>query len=162
MHFYNKNHLQCIFIIKIICNDYSKSYLQCIFIVRILSWQLEKYERTHKWHTPIDPFKWTSKGRTTSKKPTYNSTVLVQDVALKTYREWWTIEKGGGRGLGRSVLVAWQDNDDSKDHFIHLQWIFRVNIVSNVFLYIHFFLCLFQWYINLWGLLNANAMLLEE
>ena len=25
---------------------------------------------------------------------TYNSTVSIQDVAMKTYRERWTIEKG--------------------------------------------------------------------
>ena len=41
-----------------------------------------------------------------------NNYVPIQDVALKTYRERWTIEKGGGRGSGRSVLVAWQDDDD--------------------------------------------------
>ena len=36
----------------------------------------------------------------------YNSSVPIQDVALKTYRERWTIEKGGGRGSGRSVLAV--------------------------------------------------------
>ena len=36
----------------------------------------------------------------------------VQDVALKTFRERWTIEKGGGRGSGRSVLMARHDDDD--------------------------------------------------
>ena len=45
-------------------------------------------------------------------EPTYNSSVLRQDVALKTNRERWTIEKGGGRGSGRSVLVAWHHDDD--------------------------------------------------
>ena len=41
----------------------------------------------------------------------YNSSVPIQDVALKTYRERWTIETGGGRGSGRSVLAAWHDDD---------------------------------------------------
>ena len=45
-------------------------------------------------------------------KPIYNNSVSIQDVALKTYREQWTIEKGRGRGSGRSVLVAQYDDDD--------------------------------------------------
>ncbi len=44
-------------------------------------------------------------------EPTYNSSVPIQDVALKTYRERLTIEKGGGRGSGISALIA-QDDDD--------------------------------------------------
>ena len=36
----------------------------------------------------------------------YYSSVPIQDVALETYRERWTIEKGGKRGSGRSMLVA--------------------------------------------------------
>ena len=42
---------------------------------------------------------------------TYNSSVPTQDVALKTYRERWTIEKCCGRGSGRSVLAAQHDLD---------------------------------------------------
>ena len=34
----------------------------------------------------------------------------MQDVALKTYRERWTIETGGGGGSERSVLAAWHDD----------------------------------------------------
>ena len=44
------------------------------------------------------------------KEPIYNSSVLIQDVALKTYQEWWMIEMGGERGSGRSVLVAHDDD----------------------------------------------------
>ena len=33
-------------------------------------------------------------------EPIYYSSVPIQDVALKTYRERWTIERGGGRGSG--------------------------------------------------------------
>ena len=29
-------------------------------------------------------------------EPTYNSSVPIQDVALKTYRKPWTIDKGSG------------------------------------------------------------------
>ena len=46
---------------------------------------------------------------------TYNSSVPIQDVALKTYRKRLTIEKGGGRGSGRSVLMARHDDDDDDD-----------------------------------------------
>ena len=45
-------------------------------------------------------------------EPTYNSSVSIQGVAMKTYRKRWTMEKGGGRGSGRSVLMAWHDDDD--------------------------------------------------
>ena len=48
------------------------------------------------------------------REPTYNSTVLIQDVALKTYGKWWMLEKGGGRGLGGYVLVAQHDVDDNE------------------------------------------------
>ena len=41
----------------------------------------------------------------------YNSSVPIQDVVLKTYRERWMIETGGKRGSGRSVLVARHDDD---------------------------------------------------
>ena len=43
---------------------------------------------------------------------TYSSSVPIYDVALKTYRKQWTIEKGGGRGSGRSVLAVRHDDDD--------------------------------------------------
>ena len=43
---------------------------------------------------------WTpSHGRAKAEPP-------AQDVALKTYREQWTIETGGGRGSGRFVLAV--------------------------------------------------------
>ncbi len=45
----------------------------------------------------------------------YNSSVPIQDVAWKTSRERWTIEKSGGRGSGRSVLAARHDNDVNKN-----------------------------------------------
>ena len=45
-------------------------------------------------------------------EPVYNSSVPIQDVALKTYLEQWTIETGGKRGSGRSILLAQHDEDD--------------------------------------------------
>ena len=45
-------------------------------------------------------------------EPKYNSSVPIQDVALKTYQERWTIEMGGGRGSKRSVLAVRHDDDD--------------------------------------------------
>ena len=45
-------------------------------------------------------------------EPIYSSSVLIQNVAVKTYRERWTIETSGGRESGRSVLAAQQDDDD--------------------------------------------------
>ena len=44
-------------------------------------------------------------------EPIYNSSVLIQNVALKTSRERWTIETGGGRESGTSMLMAWYDDD---------------------------------------------------
>ena len=39
-------------------------------------------------------------------EPIYNSYMLMRDIALKTSRERWTIETGGKRGSGRSMLAA--------------------------------------------------------
>ena len=41
-----------------------------------------------------------------------NSSVPIQDIALKTTGERWTIETGGERGSGRSVVAARHDDDD--------------------------------------------------
>ena len=51
-------------------------------------------------------------------EPTYNSYVSIQDVALKTYQKRWTIEKGSGRGPGRSVLMVRHDDDDDDVNFM--------------------------------------------
>ena len=48
-------------------------------------------------------------------EPICNSSALIQDVALKTYRERWTIEKSGKRGPGRSVVAVRHDDDDDID-----------------------------------------------
>ena len=44
---------------------------------------------------------------------TYSSSVPIRDVALKTYQKWRTIEKGGEKRSGISVLMVWHDDDDS-------------------------------------------------
>ena len=45
-------------------------------------------------------------------EPIYNGSVMIQDVALKIYQKQWTIEKGSGRGLGISILMARHDGDE--------------------------------------------------
>ena len=47
-------------------------------------------------------------------EPTYSSSMPIQDVALKTCQEQWTIEKGGKRGSGIFVLMAQHDDDMHK------------------------------------------------
>ena len=49
-------------------------------------------------------------------KHTYSSYVRIRDVALKTCQRRWTIGRSGERGSGISVLAAWHDDDDKKDH----------------------------------------------
>ena len=50
-------------------------------------------------------------------EPIYNSSVSTEVVALKTYQEDCTIETGGERGSGRSLLAAWHDNHDVTKSF---------------------------------------------
>ena len=45
-------------------------------------------------------------------EPTDCSSVPIRDISLKTCRKQWTIDKGGKRGLGISVLMARHDDDD--------------------------------------------------
>ena len=48
-------------------------------------------------------------------KPTYNSSVWIWDVALRTSQKQWTIGRDGEGGAGVSVLMAWQDDGDDDD-----------------------------------------------
>ena len=48
-------------------------------------------------------------------EPTYNSPVLIQDVALKTCWKQWTIWRGGERGSGKYVVMAQHDEYDDDD-----------------------------------------------
>ena len=45
-------------------------------------------------------------------EPIYSSSLPIQDIALKTFREQWTIDTGGERESGRSALAARHDDDD--------------------------------------------------
>ena len=61
-----------------------------------------------------DVLLWTpSHGRAKAGRParTYKQQLSV-DVALRTCRKQWTIGKGGERGSGISVVIAWHDDDD--------------------------------------------------
>ena len=49
-------------------------------------------------------------------EPIYSSSVPIQYVVLKTCRERWTIEMGGERGSGKSVLAARYDDEDKREH----------------------------------------------
>ena len=70
----------------------------------------EKSWRTYKRYK-LTPSHGRAKSRTTQLEPIYNSSVPIQDVALKTFRERWTIERGVERGSGRSVLADRHDDD---------------------------------------------------
>ena len=43
---------------------------------------------------------------------TYSSSVIIRDVALKTYQRRWTMGRSGERGSGISMLAAWHDDDE--------------------------------------------------
>ena len=45
----------------------------------------------------------------------YNSPVPIQYVSRMTCRERWTIETGGEKESGKSVLTAQHDDDDDGD-----------------------------------------------
>ena len=45
----------------------------------------------------------------------YNSSMTIQDIALKTSWERGMIEMGGERRSGWSVLAVWHDDDDNDD-----------------------------------------------
>ena len=46
---------------------------------------------------------------------TYNSSVSIRDVTMKTCRKRWTIEKGGEKGSGISVPMVRHDDDDERN-----------------------------------------------
>ena len=54
---------------------------------------------------------------------TFSSYVRIRDVALKTCRRRWTIERSGERGSGISVLAARHDDDgDDDDVLVQFFW----------------------------------------
>ena len=50
-------------------------------------------------------------------EPTYSSSVLIRDIALKANRKQWTIGWVDQRVSGISVLIARDDDDDDADEF---------------------------------------------
>ena len=52
-------------------------------------------------------------------EPSYSSSVLIRDVALRTCRKQWSIGRGGEIGSGLSVLIVRHDDDDD-DIYIYL------------------------------------------
>ena len=53
--------------------------------------------------------------------PTYSSSVLIWDVALRTCQKQWAIGRGGERGSGITVLIAQHDDDDDLQIFIMME-----------------------------------------
>ena len=58
---------------------------------------------------------------------TYNSYVMIRDVALKTCWRQWTMGRRGERGSGISVQAARHDDDDDDD-FIDIFAIYALNL----------------------------------
>ena len=56
-------------------------------------------------------------------KPTYSSSVMIWDVALRTYQKQWTIGRSDERGSGMSALAAGDDDDDDDEFQVQLVWI---------------------------------------
>ena len=48
----------------------------------------------------------------------YSSSVWIQDVVWKTCEEQWTIETGGERGPGKSVLAAHDDDVVQSNRYV--------------------------------------------
>ena len=82
---------------------------------------------------------------------TYNSSVPIQYVALKTYRKRWTTEKSGRRGSGRSVLMVRHDDDDDDD----ILWIGLIRLMVNFFMSF-FFVFDFAFVFFVWIALMVN------
>ena len=72
---------------------------------------------------------WThSYGWAKAGQPTYNSSVTIQDVALKTYWKRWAIERSAGIGSGRSLQVA--RHDVIAYHTTEKEIFYRTSIVN--------------------------------
>ena len=82
------------------------------------SWKLSKLDKPDIWDFAGEvvmhscgPFHMDEQRQDNQLEAIYNRSVLIQDVALKTYQEWWTIDTGGGRGSERYVLATLHDDD---------------------------------------------------
>ena len=67
-------------------------------------------------------------------EPIHNSSVPTQDVTWKISQEQWTIEMGGKRGSGRSMLAPRHDDDiNYLPDIIHQAECLIFSIVNNVY-----------------------------
>ena len=65
-------------------------------------------------------------------EPIYNSSVPIRDIARKTCQKQWTIGRGGERGLGISVLMAWDDDDDDDKWMCLCAFIWILNKIVKI------------------------------
>ena len=73
-------------------------------------------------------------------EPTYCSSVPIQNVALKTCRKQWTIEKGREKGSGISVLMAWHD-DDLLNFYCPISAVNNeIFLVDDIYIYIYIYI----------------------
>ena len=86
----------------------------------------------------------------------YNSSVPIQDIALKTSREQWTIETGGKRGSGRSVLAVRHDVDDISHYEEYDPQELNISIMSENQ---PFSKIIFAWSTSLWLIVMNNQLL---
>ena len=70
-------------------------------------WDTARQIGTNSWVTySCGPLHKNEQRQDDQVEPTYNNSVPIWDVTLRTCRKQWTIEKGGERGSGISVLMA--------------------------------------------------------
>ena len=68
-------------------------------------------------------------------EPIYNSSVPIQDVTLKTYRERWMRETGRKKGSGKSVPVVRYDDDDNDLKFQKYSLKFSLSLYIYIYIY---------------------------
>ena len=73
----------------------------------------------------------------------YNSSVPIQNIAMKNSQEPWMIEVGGEKGSGRSALAVQHDDDD--DIYLYMKvnmdqnpTIFAPVISTNIHCYVNY------------------------
>ena len=94
---------------------------------------------------------------------TYNSSVRIRDVALKTCQKRWTIQRSDERGSGISMLAARHDDDDESNIRRMPSWyaVRSYLFVSSLITLIYQFLSfkgkeLLQWSFHLLSVVEAS------
>ena len=85
-------------------------------------------------------------------KPINNSSVLIRDVAWKTYRERWTIGTSGGRGLGKSVRATRHDDDDIYIYMIYIYIYITIVIHRQICFVLSEFISVARQYLSIAGI----------